>query len=62
MTVAACGEGLRFGAPEVVVDEASNDYVVTSDGGPFLVAGTQEQESLPIQVVVDWAARLEGRE
>ena len=62
VTVAAGGDGLRFGAPEVVVDESSSDYVVTSDGGTFLVAGTQEQERLPIQVVVDWAAPLEGRE
>ena len=40
----------------------SQDYAVTADGQTFVVAGTLEQERLPIQVVIDWTARLERRE
>jgi Tol biopolymer transport system component len=56
------GGELELGTPEVVVDEGSNDYVVTSDGGSFLVASAREQARLPIQVVLDWTAGLEKRD
>jgi Tol biopolymer transport system component len=59
VAVTATAGELRIGAPQPVADEGSTDYVVTSDGKTLIAASAAAQSPMPIQVVLDWTARLQ---